>query len=111
MRIEVATKGIDLTDNIRAHCQEKGGKLPKYFDRTILVTFRIEKHERRGYSVECIVDVEKHEDFVAKSESDDLFAAIDESTAKAQRQLADFKEKLKVEHHHRYPNHNQDAPH
>jgi ribosome-associated translation inhibitor RaiA len=47
------------------------------------------------YDVELVLDVEKHEDFVSHGKNEDLYAAIDEAIHKGQRQLADFKERLK----------------
>ena len=95
MRIDVTGKGFSVSDRIREHAEAKGEKLLKYFDRTQQIVFRIEKHEKTGFEVECIVDVERHDDFVASGSSDDVMAAIDESVHKATRQLTDFKDKLK----------------
>ena len=85
---------------MQAHALEKGEKLTKYLDLIQQVIFRIEHHEKTGYTVECVVDVEKHDDFIATSSATDVFAAIDDAVHKASRQLTDFKEKLKQERHH-----------
>ena len=98
MRIDVTAKGTGVPDDVRALCEEKGSKLNRYFDRIQQITYRIEKHDDRRYEVECIVDVELHDDFVGKSEAERISVAVDESTSKAQRQLVSFKEKLKSEH-------------
>jgi ribosome-associated translation inhibitor RaiA len=45
--------------------------------------------------VEVVVDVVKHKDFVSSQSGPDLYACIDECVDKAQRQLRDFKEKLR----------------
>lgn len=97
MRIEVTGKNYDVSDRVREHAETKAGKLLKHFDRTQLITFRLEKRDKTSdYHVECIVDVEKHDDFVAHAEGSDLFLAIDEVVHKASRQLTDFKERLKT---------------
>ncbi|MAY74424.1 MAG: ribosomal subunit interface protein [Phycisphaerae bacterium] len=96
MRIDVTGKGYDVPDRVRTHAEAKGEKLLKFFDRTQQIIFKIEKHEKSGFAVELIVDVEKHDDFIATSAHDDVIAAIDEVTQKASRQLTDFKEKLKT---------------
>ncbi|USN98457.1 MAG: ribosome-associated translation inhibitor RaiA [Phycisphaeraceae bacterium] len=95
MRIDVVGKDVRVTDNIRAHAEEKGAKLPKYFDGTQLVTFTISKKDRLNYNVECVVDVERHNDFVAHADDPDILTAIDLSVHKATRQLTEFKERLK----------------
>lgn len=95
MRIDVVGRDVHVTDNIREHAEEKGGKLPKYFDGTQLVTFTISKKDRLNYRVECVVDVEKHDDFIAQADDADILAAIDQTVHKATRQLTEFKERLK----------------
>ncbi|MBZ0173077.1 MAG: HPF/RaiA family ribosome-associated protein, partial [Phycisphaerales bacterium] len=75
MRIDIVGKDVHVTDSIREHAEAKGGKLPKYFDGTQLVTFTITKKDRLNYHVECVVDVEKHEDFIANADDPDIIAA------------------------------------
>jgi ribosomal subunit interface protein len=99
MRIEVTGKGYDVSDRVREHVEEKSEKLLRHFDRTQLITFKIVKHDKSGdFEVECIIDVEKHDDFVSKASGGDLFLSIDDAVNKAVRQLTDFKEKLKATH-------------
>ncbi len=95
MRIDVVGRDVHVTDNIREHAEAKGSKLPKYFDGTQLITFTISKEDRQKYHVECVVDVEKHDDFIAQADDPDILAAIDQSVHKAARQLTEFKERLK----------------
>lgn len=95
MRIDVIGRDVHITDDIRNHAERKGEKLPKYFDGTQLITFTIVKKDSVNYSVECLVDVEKHEDFVARADDPSITAAIDAVVHKSARQLKDFKEQLK----------------
>ena len=95
MRIDVVGRDVHVTNNIREHAELKGSKLPKYFDGTQLITFRISKEDPVKYRVECVVDVEKHDDFIAQADDADILAAIDQSVHKAARQLTEFKERLK----------------
>ena len=99
MRIEVVGRNLQVTDAIRDHAEGKAQKLPRYFDGIQLITFRLarEDHQHHGnFGVELVVDVEKHEDFVAHATGEDLYGAIDAAVQKASRQLADFKERLKT---------------
>jgi putative sigma-54 modulation protein len=98
MRIDVVGRDVQVNDDIRAYAESKGEKLPKYFDGTQLVTFTISRKDKLNYNVECVVDVEKHDNFIATADDQDLQAAIDLSVHKAIRQLKDFKEKLKLNH-------------
>lgn len=98
MRIDVVGRNLEITPAIREYAESRVQKLPRFFDgvsRT-LVTLNKADHQKSGlFGVEFVIDVEKHESFVAKASDADLYAAIDQTLAKAQRQLHDFKEKFK----------------
>jgi len=100
MRIEVIGRnGLAVTDAIREHAEAKAQKLPRFFDRIQQITFRVARnhhHTHGAFDVELVVDVEKHDDFVSHASDPDLYAAIDAAVQKSSRQLADFKEKLKM---------------
>lgn len=98
MRIEVIGRNLEITDAIREHAEGKAAKLPKYYDQIQQITFRMtpEDHQHKGsFGVELVVDVAKHDDFVAYASHEDLYTAIDQAVQKVTRQLTDFKEKLK----------------
>jgi putative sigma-54 modulation protein len=98
MRIDVVGRNLEITPAIRDYAESKAAKLPRYFDGVLLTTVTVTKadHQTHGsFGVEFVIDVERHESFVAKATDADLYAAIDQTLAKAQRQLHDFKEKLK----------------
>jgi putative sigma-54 modulation protein len=95
MRIDVIGRHMDLTDAIRTYAESKAEKLLKIFDGTQQIRLLLEADKHHQFSVEVVVDVVKHEDFVASTKGPDLYACIDECTDKAQRQLRDFKEKLR----------------
>ncbi|MGD9690619.1 MAG: ribosome-associated translation inhibitor RaiA [Phycisphaerales bacterium] len=96
MRIDVIGKHLTITDAIRGHAEQKAVKLPKHYDMVQLITFRLEElPHKKGFTCEVVVDVEKHDDFVASSQHADLYTAIDHAVEKASRQLTDFKEQLK----------------
>lgn len=99
MRIEVIGRNLDVTDPIRQHAEGKAAKLERFCDGIQLMTFRLsrEDHQTHGqFGVELVVDVEKHDDFVASANDKDLYAAIDAAVQKSTRQLTDYKEKLKL---------------
>ncbi len=97
MRIEVIGKHMDITPAIREFTEGKSARLPKHFEGNVqLITWRMEQlAHNKGFHVEVVVDVEHHDDFVANAEGAVLYAAIDEATDKAARQLTGFKERLK----------------
>ena len=99
MRIEVVGRNLEITDAIRQHAEEKAQKLPRYYDGVQLITFRLSRvdHQHHGrFGVELQVDVEKHDDFIAHADDEDLYTAIDAAVSKSARQLTDFKERLKT---------------
>jgi len=98
MRIDVVGKDVRITDNIREHAERKGEKLPKYFDGTQLITFTVSKEDKVNYHVECVVDVEKHDDFIANAADPDILAAIDHAVQILTRQLSEYKERIKTPH-------------
>ncbi len=98
MRIDVVGRNLDITPAIREYAESKAEKLPRYFDGVQLMTITVTKedHQTHGkFGIEFVVDVEKHPSFIAKATHTDLYTAIDQAESKAQRQLRDFKEKLK----------------
>jgi ribosomal subunit interface protein len=98
MRVEVVGRGIDITDAISGHAEAKCEKLHRFFNGIQLITLTVtqEDHAKHGlYDVELLIDVEHHDDFICRARGDDLYATIDQVVAKGQRQLTDFKEKLR----------------
>lgn len=98
MRIDVIGRNLEITPAIREYAESKADRLPRYCDCVLLTTITVtrEDHQTHGlFGVEFVVDVEKHPSFIAKAADADLYAGIDQAVAKAQRQLHDFKEKLK----------------
>lgn len=102
MRIDVIGRNIEVTDAIRTYAETKAGKLPKYYDGLQQITVTLSKpnaHHTSDFEAELVLDVEKHADFVSHAKGPDLYAAIDLVAEKGERQLRDFKERLKQTKH------------
>jgi putative sigma-54 modulation protein len=99
MRIQVTAKHMDLTPAIQQYAEQKAGKLPRYYDGVQSITVVIEKPKHDHVEVEIRADVEKHTDFVAKADGQDVYECIDLAIDKVHRQLSDFKERLKNPKH------------
>lgn len=96
MRIQVIGKHFEVTEAIAKYAEQKGGKLPRYYDGVQAIDVLIEQGAKdEGFLVELRVDVEKHDTFVAKTNGQDVYQCIDLGVDKMSRQLTDFKEKLK----------------
>ena len=92
MQINITGHRMDVTPAIRAFTKEKFQKLERHFDHitAINVVYDVQKLRQ---SAEATVFVSKGE-LHASSESDDLYAAIDNLVDKLNRQLLKHKEKL-----------------
>lgn len=102
MRIDVVGRHIEITDPIRTYAEQKTEKLTRYFDGVQQITCTVThdaQHVDREHHVELVVDVVKHDNFVATAEGSDLYGTIDLAVAKMSRQITDFKERLKPGHH------------
>ncbi len=99
MQVTITARHTELTPPIEEYARKKAEKLVKFFDRTQQIEVIIEKI-KNSYRVEYIVDVEKHDPFVATSENDDLYACIDQCADRAVRLLKDHKSKLRDNKHH-----------
>lgn len=98
MRINVIGRHFEITEPIRIHAESKAAKLESYKDilQQIDILIWKENDAIEDYTVEITVDVERHEDFIAKTNGPDLYNTIDEVVHKADRQLRDHREKLKA---------------
>lgn len=99
MEITVIGRHLDLTDAIREYATEKALKFPRYYDRVQSVQVIAGKDDRHSYEVELIVHVGGHDHFVARGKGDDLYACIDDTTDKIERQLTDHKQKQRNRKH------------
>lgn len=96
MRIEVTGKQLEVTPAVREYVETKCGRLPKYYDGVQEIVVVLSPHNHLNeFEVEVRVDVEKHDDFIARVRGSDIYECIDLSIDKLTRQLTDFKEKLK----------------
>jgi putative sigma-54 modulation protein len=99
MEIIVSGKHLEVTEAIRQYATDKAQRFPRYYDRVASVEAVIDKPDSRHFGVELIVHVDGHEHFVASGTNVDLYAAIDETSSKIERQLHDYKEKLRNKKH------------
>lgn len=99
MRIDVVGRKIDITDTIREHAEAKAEKLQKHFNGVQQITMTV-THEvgikDNPFDVEVLTDVVGHQDFVGHARGSDVYGAIERAVAKCDRQLMDFKDKLRV---------------
>jgi len=95
MRIEVTSKGMEMTPPIEEHARTKSEKLLKYFDGIMEIEMILHAAERESFHVEVMVDVVKHEPLIGRAEGTNVYSCIDQAVDKAQRQLTEYKERLR----------------
>ncbi|MBL8745815.1 MAG: ribosome-associated translation inhibitor RaiA [Phycisphaerae bacterium] len=100
MRIEVRGKNLPMTPAISQYAETKCQRLPRYYDGVQQITVTIEKSAKHDeFTVEILADVEKHDDFVVRLTSHDVYEGLDLAIDKMVRQLVNFKERLKDPKH------------
>lgn len=93
MQINFTGHRIEVTPALRTFTQEKFDRLERHFDKitAINVIFDVEKLRQIAEATILIAKGELH----ASSESEDMYAAIDDLVDKLDRQLKKHKEKIR----------------
>ena len=100
MDINVIGRHFEITPAIRDYANQKANKLPRYYDRIKSIEVVADRADHYNhYEVEVIVQVERADPFIVKVAGEDLYACVDESVSKLERQLRDHKEKLRNRKH------------
>ena len=91
MQISISGHHVDVTEAMQGYVEEKMSKLTRHFDNitTGQVTLTVEKGRQVAEATIHVTGTDIH----AKSEHDDMYAAIDLMTDKLDRQVLKHKEK------------------
>jgi putative sigma-54 modulation protein len=93
---------MDLTPALKAHAQEKAGKLVKYFDRIQEIEVIID-HGKDSHAnmieVEIIVNAEQKKEFVGHHKHADGYTCINECVDKLERQVSEHKKSVRNRKH------------
>ncbi len=98
MQITVTGRHVDVSDAVRAYCEEKAAKLPRYFDRVSRIEIVLDGDDAHR-RVEMIVHSEGTGPFVGVEEHADAMAAVDLLIDKMERQLTRYKERVRNRKH------------
>ena len=99
MQISITTRHGDPTPTIEEYIQKKAERFSRYYDQLSAVEVVVD-HQKSEHLIECILSVDHNAPLVSHASSDDLYAAIDQCTDRAVRQLSDLKSKLRDNKHH-----------
>lgn len=98
MVFTITGKHMEITDAIRQYAEKKAGKLTKFSDRIQEISVVMGKRDHE-YEVEIIVDIEHNHPVLAKNSATDLYACIDLTVDKVERQMSDLHKMLKNRKH------------
>lgn len=98
MRVTVSGRHMGVSETLKAYCEEKAGRLARFFDRIQAIDVVLDGHEGR-HTAEIIVHVDGTPPFVASEEREDVHAAIDVLLDKIESQLRRHKERLRNRKH------------
>lgn len=95
MNLTVTGRHLEITPAIRDYAAKRLSKLPKYFDRLRSIDVIATCHNHNRYEIEVKAVADRAEPFLAKVQSNDLYACIDQAVDKLERQLTDHKEMVR----------------
>lgn len=94
MIVTISSRHMDVSPALRDHAQAKVAKLEKFNDRIQEIEVILDAG-KGTISVELIVNAEQKKMFIANHTDEDAYAAIDQCVHKLERQLVDFKKKIR----------------
>lgn len=97
MQVKITGRHMAVTEAMKSYAEEKAQKLIRFFNRIQEIRVVLDFDGIQPMA-EFIVDVERAEDFIARETHDDMYAAIDKVSDKLERQLHEYKERLRGHH-------------
>jgi putative sigma-54 modulation protein len=102
MQITVTGRHMGVSDALRAYCEEKAARLPRFLDRILAVEVVLEGKDGM-HTAEIIVRSAGAQPFVASERHEDAYAAIDLLLDKIEEQLRRYKERHRNRKHPQRP--------
>lgn len=94
MQITIAFRHLESSDAVKAHIEEKMGKLARFFSKEPIRIHVVLSHEKFRYGAEVTVTAENLS-LTCQYEADDLYAAFDQVYHKLEAKVRRHKEKVK----------------
>jgi putative sigma-54 modulation protein len=98
MQVSITGRHVKVTDNVKAHVEDKLERSLGVFPRIESVRVILDT-ENRDQVAEVIIQGSNHIRITAKESSENLFDAIDRSIEHAERQMR--KQRDKIQDHHK----------
>ncbi len=100
MKIQVSARHVKLTKGLKDCSEERVKKLEHYFDHIAWAQVILTIEKKAKHKAEIIIHAAR-QTFSATAISTDMYASIDLSGTKIEKQIKKYKEKLKDKHLHR----------
>lgn len=98
MQVSITGRHVTVTDNVKAHVEDKLERCLGVFPRIESVRVILDSENRDQVS-EIVIQAANHIRVTAKDKSENLYDAIDRSIEHAERQMR--KQRDKVQDHHK----------
>jgi ribosome-associated inhibitor A len=92
--VTISGRHVAVTDAMREHARQRAERLAGLSRRLMRAKITLSIEPGRQIA-EAVVSVRRHGEMVAKSESHDMYAAIDEAIAKIEKQLHRIEERFR----------------
>jgi ribosomal subunit interface protein len=100
--LQITLRGMDHSDALETHIQEKAAKLETFFDQIVSCRVVVEvphqhKHQGKTFNVRIDIGVPGKELVVNRETHEDIYVALRDGFDAAKRQLEDYASRLRGE--------------
>lgn len=96
MRTNISSKGVELTESLKAYTEEKLLRLQRFFSNITDLRVRYGTDGPQAFTAEIQIALPKHNVFVCSASESTTTAALDVVLDKAERKLTEFKTQLRT---------------
>ena len=98
MLTKISGRHMEVTDAMRAYVEKKIARLSKFYNRISSIEVILDA-QGTVHKVEIIVNADNRQPFVVRQSHEDMYACIDATLDKCERQLTRHKEKSRDRKH------------
>ncbi|MBL8878317.1 MAG: ribosome-associated translation inhibitor RaiA [Phycisphaerales bacterium] len=98
MQVIVSGRHMGVSDALKSYCEEKAGRLTRFFDRIQSIEVVLDGHDGK-HEAKMIVHAEGADPFVAHENHSDPYAAVDILLDEIESQVRRHKERLRNRKH------------
>ena len=97
-KVSITERHTSAGEDVKNYAREKAGKLTRFYDRIAAIDVILDGAQDQE-RVEMIVRVHGADNFIAREANGDFYAGVDVVVDRLERQLRNFKEKLRNRKH------------